>query len=71
MLIRNHLEVEVNMEKLTSILNRLAQEHLSREIGTYIQKLEKVAQTAKLVANKNDAEAIAQLKKDLEKLDAA
>jgi hypothetical protein len=59
------------METLNQVLNRLAHEHLNREIRAYIEKLEKVAQTAKLVVNKNDAEMMAQLKKDLENLDAA
>lgn len=65
LLITNRQEI---METLASILNRLALEHLNRETVAYIQKLEKVANTAKLTVENGD---LTQLKKVLMELDVA
>lgn len=65
LLITNRQEI---METLASILNRLAIEHLNRETAAYIQKLEKVANTAKLTVENGD---LTQLKKVLMELDVA
>ena len=56
------------MESLQQVLSRLAIEHLNRETLQYIQKLEAVANSAKLVVS-GESEAIDQLKTDLANLE--